>query len=672
MRLAAEDQHEGSVAVEQVLRKFLGDIAHRTDRMFAGLMLLQWAVLIGLALWFTPYTWVGSQSERSPYLVLAVLFGGVISLTPALLAWISPGQRFTRHLIAAGQMLTSSLLIHLTGGRIETHFHIFGSLAFLAFYLDWAVLLTASAVVTADHLMRGIFWPASIFGAADTDAWRWVEHAGWVVFCDIFLIASCIERVRKMRVIAIQQVSQTALLQKAYTDLLTGVPNRLRLQSELTRYLQPPEGDPQPFALLYIDLDRFKEINDSLGHAAGDCVLIEVTRRLQTAMPDDALLARVGGDEFVAIVQNSPPRAALDSLAQGLLTSLFEPFTVKEEKLTIGASIGISLFPQHGSTEDELMHAADVAMYAIKRQGRRAYAFYDPKMNESELEKAGAENALREAIAADEFVMHYQPLLNAKGTLEGFEALVRWQSPTRGMISPADFLPLAEKSGLVIPLGHLVLEKVLKQIKTWTAAGVAFGNVAVNASPQQLTRPDFVHKLDVLLARYSVPAASLSLEITETACATDFELIEQQISDLQSRGIQISIDDFGTGYSSLGRLQEMSFDVIKIDRMFVSRLGESDMGSRMVETIVGFAHALGMTVVAEGVETAEQYKLLQHMSCDFYQGYLFSKPLRPADVAVFLEKQTAGLSIPAPIEIPVTMIPNALLQINSAVPAALQ
>ena len=303
MKIAAEEEHEGSAAVEQVLRKFLGDIAYRTDRMFAGLMLLQWVVLIGLAVWFTPYTWVGARSERSPSLMLAIFFGGVISLAPALFAWIAPGQRFTRHFIAAGQMLTSSLLIHLTGGRIETHFHIFGSLAFLAFYLDWAVLLTASAVVTADHFMRGVFWPVSIFGVADTDAWRWVEHAGWVVFCDIFLIASCIERVRKMRVIAVQQVSQTALLRQAYTDLLTGVPNRLRLQSELTQYLQPPEGDPQPFALLYIDLDRFKEINDSQGHAAGDCVLIEVTRRLQTAMPDDALLARVGGDKFVAIVQ---------------------------------------------------------------------------------------------------------------------------------------------------------------------------------------------------------------------------------------------------------------------------------------------------------------------------------------------------------------------------------
>ena len=316
------------------------------------------------------------------------------------------------------------------------------------------------------------------------------------------------------------------------------------------------------------------------------------------------------------------------------------------------------------------MHAADIAMYATKHQGRRAYTFYDPKMEESESAKAGAEKALCEAIAADEFVMHYQPLLNANGTLEGFEALVRWQSPTRGMISPADFLPLAEKSGLVIPLGYLVLEKVLKQIKAWTAAGVAFGNVAVNASPQQLTRPDFVSRLDTLLAKYSVPAASLSLEITETACASNFELIEQQISDLQSRGIQISIDDFGTGYSSLGRLQEMSFDVIKIDRMFVSRLGESEMGSKMVETIVSFAHALGMTVVAEGVETVEQHKLLQRMSCDFYQGYLFSKPLRPADISNFFERQTASLSTPA--EVPVSMIPNALLQLTSAAPAALQ
>ena len=631
--------------VDDVARGFSRAISVRTDRAFAKLMIAQWVFTVGLAFWYTPRTWMGARSAVSPYLLLAIFFGGIISAVPATLAWTVPGSKLTRHVIAAGQMLMSSLIIHLTGGRIEAHFHIFGSLSFLALYLDWSVLLTATLVTALDHLLRGMLWPESIFGVIAAQPWRAVEHASWVIFCDVFLIGSCLDRLKKMRVIAEQQVKQGDLLRQAYTDVLTGLSNRLRFQNEVARKLN--EEPDVPFSLMYIDLDHFKEINDGLGHAAGDKVLIEVAQRLTQTMPTGALVTRIGGDEFVAVLPGEMVSSALASLAEKLLTTLLLPLEVNYKPVKIGASIGISKYPEHGSSEEQLLQCADAAMYRMKRQGRLGFVFYDPLLDAGKRELDGdrekACEVLRAAVEHDEFEMHYQPLVDGEGNVKSMEALIRWISPTRGMIPPNDFIPLAESSGLIVPLGQLALDKVCAQAAAWRAQGVNFGRIGVNLSPLQLQRDEFLAELEQTMANHGVTGREVSFEITESAIASSAEVLEQRVRVLQEHGMQVSLDDFGTGYSSLGRLQSMSFDVVKIDRMFVGRLGESEAGHQVLEAIITLAHLLGMQVVAEGVETEEQYKMLQEMGCNTMQGYYVSRPLLASAMRTFL--QEAGCKV---------------------------
>ncbi len=652
MNLPVHETAEEAQAAEAAMQSFNNDIARRTDHAFAVLMLLQWAAMVAVALWVTPRTWVGASSSVDPYVWIAIFVGGIISVVPAVLAKFAPGERVTRHVIAVGQMLTSSLLIHLTGGRIETHFHIFGSLSFLAFYLDWSVLLTASAVVLIDHLVRGIYWPSSIFGVWNVEPWRWVEHAGWIVFCDVFLVISCIDRLRKLRVIAVQQAKQETLLRKAYTDALTGLPNRAAYQAEVDCLLAERTATQKQFAVMYIDLDKFKEVNDQMGHAVGDFVLREASTRIARCMPPGAQLCRVGGDEYVALLPDLDTGCDLRDICQEILTVLLLPIERDVQQISLGASIGISLFPEHGANETDLLHAADLAMYSVKRQGRRGFQFYEP-----DCPNQVAEQRLRAAIDADEFEMHYQPLVGANGRVESLEALVRWRSPERGIVPPMEFIPLAEATGLIVPLGKLVFEKVLQQAVAWRAEELVFGSIAVNVSPQQLEREDFIRHIDAAFRKHELPTEYICVEITETACVSTNDTVAHHVRMLQQRGIRILIDDFGTGYSSLSRLQDMSFDVVKIDRMFISRMSTSATGCQVVETIIVLAHALGMTVVAEGVETAAQYALLQRLACDTIQGFYISKPLAIDDATAYLQRSMRAsqpairpvLPLPSPV-----------------------
>ncbi len=628
--------------VERFMRDHEHAAACKTDSAFIKLMLLQWAVMVICALWLTPITWYGLQPGIHPHVLAAFFGGGVLSLLPMLFVWWHPGERTTRHVIAAFQMLTSSLLIALTGGRIETHFHIFVSIAFLAFYFDWTVLLTATSVVAIDHVLRGTFFPESIFGVAAASPWRWLEHAGWLVMCDIFLISSSFARRRNLRVLGETQVQQGNLLTKAYNDTLTGLPNRLRFQHWIAELLESRRETHEPFALMYIDLDRFKEINDGHGHAAGDQVLSQVARRLSEYAGPHSLLARLGGDEFVAVFSEVPNRAKLADISEEITASLMLPFQYKGEQLSLGASIGISIFPEHGVQEGELLHRADQAMYRVKLQGRRGYSFYEQPDSD-----AGSEGdliaALESALSRDEFEIHYQPFVDSASRLTGFEALVRWRCPVRGLVPPIQFIPAAESSGFILPLGRMVLAKAIQQAAAWRAQDLTFGFITVNVSPLQLTERGFVPYVESLLQEHSLPVSFISLECTESACASD-PVVQRCLEALRERGLRIYIDDFGTGYSSLGRLQEMRFDTIKIDRAFVSRLTVSETGREIVGLMISFAHLLGMTVVAEGVETNDQYNILQGMGCDHIQGYLISRPLPSSEAAGFIRLRQATVS----------------------------
>ena len=355
--------------VEAATRKLQLTTMHGLDRAFAWLLLFQWVNMLALALWFTPRLAYGSHA-----LLFAALLGGAASIGPALLAWRIPGRSTTRHSIAVGQAVSSSLLIYLTGGRIETHFHIFISLALLALYIDWTLLATATALSFADLAVRGTFWPATIFGVVQVQPWRAVEHASWLLFADFFFTASCLIRVKRLRFIAEHELHNDDLLRQAYTDTLTELPNRLFFQIEISGRLQRALTAKSPFSLLYIDLDGFKTVNDTMGHAAGDRVLCEVASRLAAVLGSSTLVARLGGDEFVAALPENTDEAAACSLAGRLLSALLSPAYIGSERAYLGASIGVSCFPLHGQSLDALLQAADAAMYRVKAEGRCGYA----------------------------------------------------------------------------------------------------------------------------------------------------------------------------------------------------------------------------------------------------------------------------------------------------------
>jgi diguanylate cyclase (GGDEF)-like protein len=603
----------------------------RIDRYFVRLMLLQWAAAIVIALWVSPLSWAGNTGSLHPYVTLALLYGGFLTLVPVYLARIAPGRRVTRLTIAVMQMLMSSLLIQLTGGRIETHFHIFGSLAFLAFYLDWQVLLVASVTIAIDHFLRGIFLPFSIFGTYTVQPWRWLEYTGWVVFCDIFLLLGCRDRLGGLRNLSARHIEREELLRRAYFDALTGLPNRSFLSKKMNEAMQEfitPGSQSEGFCCLYIDLDRFKDINDRMGHIWGDTLLARVAERIQSRLCGDAFLARAGGDKFIALVPQiaAQPRRA-EEVARAILRGLLLPFDLEGSQITLGASIGISHYPQDGQNEAELLMKSDRAMYSVKRAGRNDVLVHSAETLDRSSERDQAEEDLHRAIEEHEFKLHYQPIYYADGSVAGLEALLRWQDPVRGNIPPGHFIPLAEQTGLIVQLGNFVLHEACKQATDWHSRGLLPGRIAVNVSSLELAREDYAQVVILTLRQHYTPPRCIELEVTETALVNDFALAERHLRVLREYGIRVSIDDFGTGYSSLGRLRQLTLDTLKIDRLFVDGVASSEADSTVVEHIIAMAHTLGMTVVAEGVETDLQLQALRSLNCDQLQGFLLSRPL---------------------------------------------
>jgi diguanylate cyclase (GGDEF)-like protein len=618
-------------AENEDIQRQLSLVYVRIDRYFVRLMLLQWAAAIVIALWVSPLTWAGDTSSLHPHFALALLYGGVLTLVPVYLTRVAPGQRVTRLTIAVMQMLMSSLLIHLTGGRIETHFHIFGSLAFLAFYLDWQVLVVASVTIAIDHFLRGIFLPFSIFGVYTVQPWRWLEHTGWVVFCDVFLLLGCRDRLGNIGNLSARHIEREELLRHAFFDSLTGLPNRSFLSEKIHQAMQdftPPGSQSEGFCCLYIDLDRFKEVNDRMGHIWGDTLLARVAERIKSRLSSDAFLARAGGDKFVVLVPQiaAQPRRA-EEVARAILRGLLQPFDLEGTQVTLGASIGISRYPQDGQNEAELLMKSDRAMYSVKRAGRNDVLVHSAETLDRSGERDQAEEHLLRAIEMREFKLHYQPIYHATGSIAGLEALLRWHDPVRGNISPGHFIPLAEETGLIVQLGNFVLHEACKQATDWHSRGLLPGRIAVNVSSLELAREDYAQVVILTLRQHYTPPQCIELEVTETALVNDFALAERHLRVLREYGIRISIDDFGTGYSSLGRLRQLTLDTLKIDRLFVDGLVSSEADSTVVEHIIAMAHTLGMTVVAEGVETELQLQALRALNCDQIQGFLLSKPL---------------------------------------------
>jgi len=427
--------------------------------------------------------------------------------------------------------------------------------------------------------------------------------------------------------------AESRLLYDAFHDKLTRLPNRALMMDRMTQFLRRSRrADAPSFAVLFLDLDRFKVVNDSLGHMVGDQLLIATARRLEKALRPGDTVARIGGDEFAILLDDTSLEEAR-LVADRVYRDFQSPFAIDSHEMYVTASIGITMSGAAYRHPEEMLRDADIAMYHAKDSGRARYALFDDSMREAAVRQLELETDLRRAVERDEFEMVYQPIVQlADGALHGFEALIRWNHPQQGVLQPAEFTRLAEDTGLIVPMGLWVIRDVCRQLRRWSDAhGDAARRVHVNVSAHQIVRPEFIAQVSALLEEAGTPPHLLHLELTESTMMANAESSTIALRDLKKLGIGLSIDDFGTGYSSLSYLYRLPTDSVKIDRSFISQMGPGALEGSIVRTIVDLAHDLKMLVVAEGIETEEQAAALRGMRCECAQGFHYSKPVSAAE-----------------------------------------
>ncbi|WJV24454.1 MULTISPECIES: putative bifunctional diguanylate cyclase/phosphodiesterase [Pseudomonas] len=461
---------------------------------------------------------------------------------------------------------------------------------------------------------------------------KWLAVLVIVVSLAVFAIALIVSMldVRTNLLAASLDQANSELVQLALHDNLTKLPNRFLLNDRLEQAIQKSTREKRHFALLFMDLDGFKTVNDIHGHHAGDLLLIEVSQRIHNTKRSEDTSARLGGDEFVLLIYPSAPEDAA-ILAQRLIERIGQAYTIAGRSLHVSASIGIALFPTDGLTAHELMVNADTAMYNAKEQGRNGYCFFERTMNTNAHQQMLLQQHLHQALDRDEFLLHYQPkMLAPNGPMIGVEALLRWQNPELGLVPPDRFLPLAERTGLIIPIGNWVINEACRQLRQWHDEGHQDWSIAVNISSIQLRHASLANVVRAALERHSLDARHLTLEVTESTAMRDAEASLAILKQLSELGLSISIDDFGTGYSSLLYLKHLPADELKIDQGFVTELAQNNDDAAIVSAIIALGHTLGLKIVAEGVETVEQQELLTRLGCNTLQGYLLGRPL-PAE-----------------------------------------
>jgi diguanylate cyclase (GGDEF)-like protein len=432
------------------------------------------------------------------------------------------------------------------------------------------------------------------------------------------------------------------LYYQAHYDQLTGLPNRLYFRDQLDRALARARRHSERCAVLFVDLDYFKRINDSLGHLAGDQVLQIAAERMRSCIRGTDILARLGGDEFTILQSGIESSHDAGPLADALIRALSVPFVISGQDHYLNASIGIALYPGDGVTTDELLRNADTAMYRAKENGRGQFIFFENRMNADAVARVRSERELRHAIDRNEFVLVYQPQIDlATGRISGAEALVRWNHPERGQLVPAHFIQLAEETGLIERLGEWVMRDACAQFKRWRRDGVALPRLGINVSPRQFRQPTFSESLHAIIGESGIPPEMFEIEITESLFLESTSLTESVLARLKSIGVLIALDDFGTGYSSLAYLRRLPVDIVKIDRSFIKDLPADKGSAAITAAIIGMAHALNMEIVAEGVETVEQMEFLRGLHCECVQGYHVSTPLAPDDLVQFIKRTDA-------------------------------
>lgn len=438
--------------------------------------------------------------------------------------------------------------------------------------------------------------------------------------------------------ISAERAAEAKLHHMAHHDMLTGLSNRVSLKDRLEHALALARRESSRVALLFIDLDRFKSINDTLGHHVGDELLIAVSQRLRQCVRESDLVARLGGDEFVVMLPGLDQSPAAASVAEKIVASIGEPYLIGAHTLYTTPSVGIAIYPEDGADGESLMRNADAAMYHAKSAGRNNFQFFDAKMNELAVERLSIEHALRHALSRDEFRLHFQPVIDIRtGRVSSIEALVRWQHPERGLLAPGFFIGVAEETGLIQAIGDWVLWAACRQLADFRAGGIADVRMAINISALQMRNGNLPVLAQGIMAAYSLQAGDLIFEITESIAMEQPKETERILDQLHAMGIQLALDDFGTGYSSLSYLKLFALDTLKLDRSFVEEIGVDADGQIICDATIGLAHSLRLRLVAEGVETQEQLDYLQARGCHYVQGYLFSRPL-PADQILELIK----------------------------------
>lgn len=455
------------------------------------------------------------------------------------------------------------------------------------------------------------------------------------------------DRIYAAQNITERQRAEQRIRYLARIDALTKIPNRMQFQHLLQRSIARARRAAKPLCLFYIDIDHFKEINDTFGHLAGDATLETVAERLTAVMADDSIIGRLAGDEFAVIINDLGPDgtgpADTDKLAKVMLDRLADPFYVQGHEVFMTASLGIAYYPADAANVIDLIRNADAALYSAKKAGGNVFAYYVPQMNEAAVERLMTKSRLKRAFERDELLVHYQPKYNLlSGEIIGAEALVRWELPDRGLILPADFIPIAEETNLIIDIGEWVLDKVCEDFRIWQRSISSPGRVSVNLSLKQLKQPNFINRINSILRGHEVSPTSLELEITETTLMENPVRTIKLLDQLYGLGLHLAIDDFGTGYSSLSALQQFPISTLKIDKSFVRDVANNPDDATLVGTIVQMGRNLNMDVVAEGVENEDQLSFLQRLECTYAQGLLFGEPMSSDSYLELLLAQAEG------------------------------